>query len=458
MRPRRRLSVVLVAVVLAALSACAPKVVPVPVITTLAYPDYILPPVPPAMAGSQAAAAHDRAWRFLQTGDLKSAEREATLALQASPAFYPADAMAGYVELARKEPKSALARFDKALERQNGYLSALVGRGRALQALERDDDAIAAYEAAIALDGSLTDLSRQIDVLRFRGAERQIAQARQAGRSNNLGDARTAYERAIATSPDSAFLYRELAAIEQKAGDGEAALRHYRKALELDPADASSLGQVGELLEATGDLDGALKAYADALALEPNDRLAQRREAINARMELARLPEEYRAIDSAPQITRAQLAALIGIRLARQIEGFPRTEPGVITDIRGNWAERWIVAVARAGVMEPFANHTFQPRAVVRRADLAPIAGRLILRISPPQDAKTWQSAKTPFTDLAPGHLAYPSASTAVASGVMSKTADGAFRPSQPVTGADAIAMVERIERLSGSGVTVRSR
>ena len=338
-------------------------------------------------------------------------------------------------------------------------LSALVGRGRALQALQRDDEAIAAYEAALAVDSSLIELSRQIDVLRFRGAERQIAAARQASRSNNVAEARTAYERAIATSPDSAFLYRELAALEQKAGEPGAALEHYRKAHSLDPSDAASLGQVGEILEAQGDLDGALRAYADALAIEPNSRLAQRREAITAQMELARLPEEYRAIDTAPQITRAQLAALIGIRLARQLESFPHSEPGVITDIRGNWAERWIVAVARAGVMEPFANHTFQPRTIVRRADLAPIAGRLALRVASPQDAKTWQSARTPFTDLAPGHLAYQAASTAVASGAMSRAADGSFQPSQPVTGADAIAMVERIQRLAGSpGTTVRRR
>jgi len=46
-----------------------------------------------------------------------------------------------------------------------------------------------------------------------------------------------------------------------------------------------------------------------------------------------------------------------------------------------------------------------------------------------------------------------------VASGVMTKTADGAFQPSALVTGADAIAMVERLQRLAGaSGPSVRSR
>lgn len=446
-------------VLVALLVSCAPKVVPVPVITTPSFPDVAQPPVPPTLAGTRAAAAHDRAWRYFQTGDLKTADREIAAALTASPAFYPAEALGGYVDLVRKDARSALTRFDRALEHQNGYLPALVGRGRALQALGRDDEAVAAYQAALALDPALSDLARQIDVLRFRGAEREIASARQAARANNLADARTAYQRAIANSPDSAFLYRELAALERQAGDADAALEHFRKSLALDAGDAGSLVQIGELLESRGDVDGALAAYADALALEPNDQVAARREAIIARQELARLPEEYRAIDGAPQITRAQLAALIGIRLDPQLNAFPRTEPGVITDIRGNWAERWIVAVARAGVMEPLPNHTFQPRALVRRADLAPIAGRLVTRLSPPQQVQAWQAAKTAFTDLSPGHLAYPAASTAVASGVMTKTVEGAFQPSALVTGADAIAMIERVQRLSGtSGSASRRR
>ena len=52
----------------------------------------------------------------------------------------------------------------------------------------------------------------------------------------------------------------------------------------------------------------------------------------------------------------------------------------VITDIRTNWAATWIVTVTRAGVMDPLANHTFQPRAVVRRVDLAQVVSRLLAR------------------------------------------------------------------------------
>jgi hypothetical protein len=40
----------------------------------------------------------------------------------------------------------------------------------------------------------------------------------------------------------------------------------------------------------------------------------------------------------------------------------------VITDARGSWAEPWIMEATRVGVMEVYANHTFQPEALVRRS------------------------------------------------------------------------------------------
>ena len=117
---------------------------------------------------------------------------------------------------------------------------------------------------------------------------------------------------------------------------------------------------------------------------------------MRARAELARLPAEYRAIDEPPQITRGELAALIGVRLAPLLQPDRRVDAEPITDVRTDWAATWILAVARAGVMEPFANHAFQPRAVVRRVDLAQAVERLLTRVAAlkPAAARAWESAR----------------------------------------------------------------
>jgi tetratricopeptide (TPR) repeat protein len=118
-RSTARGGLVIVLLLAAVAGACTRKtVVAVPIVTTPKYPDFIRPAVPPSLASTAAAIGQERGWAFLQTGDLKSAEREFSAALRLTPAFYPAEASLGYVELARQDPKAALPRFDRALARR----------------------------------------------------------------------------------------------------------------------------------------------------------------------------------------------------------------------------------------------------------------------------------------------------------------------------------------------------
>jgi hypothetical protein len=202
------------------------------------------------------------------------------------------------------------------------------------------------------------------------------------------------------------------------------------------------------LLEEQEDWAGALAASEEALAIDPAPATVERRDAVRRRLELAALPEEYRAIEGAAEIGRGQLAALIGVRLGRVLA--PQREGVVMTDVRGHWAEPWIVAVAQAGVIDPFANHTFQPGLAVRRVDLAQVVVQLLTRAAPAADMQSWQNSSRTFADLSAGHLAHSAAQVAVASGVMAAGQGGAFDPAALVTGVDAVAAIERLEGLVG--------
>jgi tetratricopeptide (TPR) repeat protein len=431
--------------------ACAPKIVPPPVVTTPRFPEFVRPSVPRDFERSAAAINEDRGWAFLQNGDLKTAEREFSAALANAPQFFPADISLGYVELARRDAGAALPHFERAIERQPTDLSALHGRAQALVALNRDADALAAFEAILAVDPNQLEIRREVEVLRFRGSEQGVQVAREAARAGRLDQAVRAYTAAIAASPESPFLYRELAAVERRQGNTTAALEHFRKAAALDPSDARSLEQIGDLLDAQHDLDGAVDAYSRVLAMEADAAVARKLEAVRAKAAFEMLPAEYRAIDQAPQITRGDLAALIGVRLSPLLEATPSNDDGLITDVRNHWAASWIVSVTRAGIMEPFPNHAFQPRTIVRRADLAQIAARLLTRVAAARSTPpAWTSARIRFADLAPGHLAYPAASITVAAGVMKTPAESTFQPARPVTGAEAIEAIQQIQALAG--------
>ncbi len=169
------------------------------------------------------------------------------------------------MELADQNPKAAAAHFDRVLDRAPAESSALVGRGEAQLALNQDVAALAAFEAAVAADPSLTQIAQRVEILKFRGAEQRLGEARSAARAGRLDEAIRAYEGAIASSPASSFLYRELAGVERQRGDTAAALAHYKTAISLDPSDAASLAGMGDLLEAAGDLEAAEQAWLSEL-------------------------------------------------------------------------------------------------------------------------------------------------------------------------------------------------
>jgi len=449
----RRLVGALAAAVVGVGCASAPPA-PLPNASATAFPEFVQPNIPASFTRYPAAVASvNRGWHFLESRDLDNAEREFRLAIKTSSDFYPAEAALGYLELARKAPKAALSHFEKALAVDARYVPALVGGGQSFLALGRESDALFAFQSAVAVDPSLSDLKRRVEVLQFRGVEQDLASARQAAKAGKYDDAARAYAGAIASSPESAFLYRELAGVEAKRGATDAALANLRKALDIDPADPGSIAQVGDLLAARGDLEGAERSYTESLSLEASDEVEARLDAVRARLELARLPAEYRAIDEATQLTRGGLAALIGVRLPAMIQTARRRDAVVMTDVRTHWASTWILSVARAGVIDPFDNHTFQPQGLVRRSDLALAMSRLLASVAArePARGRSWTAARIKFADLAPSHLAYPAASMAVAAGVMSTASDNLFQPARIVTGAEAIDAITRVGNLAGT-------
>jgi len=437
------------ALVVAALApACAARSAP-PLPAALTYPEFLYPVVPRELIGADRALGVDRGWRFLQNDDLQSADREFTAALKASPALYPARAGSGYVALAREDFDQALMAFDAVLRAASGYVPALMGRGQTLLALKRDADALAAFEAALAVDGSLADLRGRVDVLRFRGLQEIIEEARTAAAAGRLDEADRAYQRALAASPESAFLYRERGLVARRQGSLDPALEYFRRAADLDAGDAASLVQIGELLQQRQDFAGAAAAYRRAAQIEPSAELTARLAAIAEGAREAGLPAEFRAIAASSRITRGDLAALVGVRLEDALrEATPREV--VMTDLAGDWAAPWIVQVARAGVMEPFANHTFQPRSFVTRTDLAGAVSQLVaLMAASRPDLRPHLSERPRIADMAAGHLSYPAAAVAVSAGVMPLLADGRFDVARPVSGAEATEVVSRLGALA---------
>jgi tetratricopeptide (TPR) repeat protein len=414
-----------------------------------AHPEFQYPDVPAALRDQRATAALDRGWQYLQRNDIRAARREFQTALERDQGFYPALAAQGYAALGTQEYADALQSFDAALSHDGNYLPALVGRGHALLALDRPDEALVVFDAAATRDPTLEDLRNRVEVLRFRSLQTRIAQARAAAAAGRIDDARAAYATAIAASPESAFLFKELASVDRAAADDTAAIAHLRRAIELDSTDASSFVDLGAALERQSDLAGAQRAYSSAAAIEPTPELAARVAALNRRVREAQLPPQFSAISTAAQLTRGDLAALIGVRLEPVVASSPK-RPVVLTDTRGHWAALWIAQVVDAGLIPAFDNHTFQPSSAVRRVDLAAVAAQ-VLRLAPPSPrlAAARGTTRPVIADVQPSHLSYATVVDVVNAGVM-PLIDGRFLLTRAVSGAEAIETVSRLQTLLG--------
>jgi hypothetical protein len=170
---------------------------------------------------------------------------------------------------------------------------------------------------------------------------------------------------------------------------------------------------------------------------------------LKASVALSKLPEQYRAIPDETSLTRAHVAALVGVRL-ESLLARARPQQVIVTDVRGNWAQQWITPVVRSGVMETLPNYQFEPSRRVRRGELAATVARLLslIGVAKPDLAKKWQGARIAISDVPATHLSYPAVSLAVASGVMPLSNAG-FELLRPVTGAEAMEIIGRLEALA---------
>ena len=428
--------------------SCATRV---PVIGTPDYPDFIFPDVPPTYSGQLGQQAQRDAWAFLQTGDLVVAKSRFEELLELDRSFFPATAGLGWVHLASGQFKAAATQFRLALDQREDYVSALVGYGDALYRLDDISNALNSFQIALAIEPALLRVQRIVAELSLRVMTDRLVEARQYGAEGSLADAEQAYRAVIDASPDSAFLYVELARIKQQQNELPEALVVINSALALDENYAEAFLLQGNLFESSGELENAVSAYARANAITPNELTAEALSRARGALRAVDLPMEYREIETKVEITRGELAALLGVSLGELLRdaGSSWSTP-IFTDTRDYWASEWVIEVVQAGVMQADGRYQFEPGRVVRRGDLAEIVAATLLLISEfdSELGRRWRTARPPFSDLTVGHLNFESASISVNANVLELDENDRFLPTRVVSGRDAADVVATLTGL----------
>lgn len=409
------------------------------------------PDVPGDLASRAAdVARYEQAWARIRGGDTGAGERDLNNLLKESPTFYPAVASLGELRLQRQRYREAGALFSQALVTNPAYMPALAGLADARLGAGDDPGALTALQALFDADPSRTDVRGRLDVVKLRVSQSELAEAEKARAAGQRDVAEAHLQRALDATPENVAVLRALAVAHLAKGELEDAEARARQAAALDPQDAAVLAVLGDVLEAQGRYREAGAAYARAVAVDPRPAWDERRASLQARADALALPDGYRAIAGSASVTRAQVAAIFGVRLAGALDHAPARVPEIVTDVRGHWAAAWIMPVVRAGWIDARPNHTFEPGAVVRRADLALMVAAALQDVAAgrARDLARWRAERPVFADLARDHAAYAAAALAVSAGIMTAETNR-FVPAGVVSGAELIAIVAWLEALA---------
>lgn len=223
-------------------------------------------------------------------GDLEQAESGYRAVISLRPGHVDALHNMGVVSAQRGHFLEALDWIDRAIKADPSRLAPHVTHGNLLKDLQRNEDAVASFDRALALDSQSTDawLGRAIALYGSRRHHEAMASFDRAlvidspnaqalyGRGIVLASLRhfeeavADYGRAIAIEPNHADAYSNRGIALAQLQRHEEALDSYHRALAINPRHADALNNRGALLMTRGDFSGASRDYAQLVEIAPN--------------------------------------------------------------------------------------------------------------------------------------------------------------------------------------------
>ncbi len=420
------------------LPACGPTRVEGPRIDDS---DYIFPELPRGQLDSRDEKALRGAWTDVLTGQTARAEQTAGKLLSARPGLTAAHAILGFAAMRANRLEDASQIFSALLSAEPENAVALVGLASVRRKGGLPDQALPLYIRAERLRPRDGALARRVGEMKLVVAEAAIAEAGSLNAEGRKAEAITMLEKALTVAPELSPVRLELADLLVEAGRRTEALAVLGATHE---ADRNIALRIATIRFEDGELDAAEMALKRGLrnVAEDTEAAALLARILDRRALLA-LPEPLRAIGEAPRVTRAELAALVVVRIEALKSRSPRVSGVVASDLSRTWARPQVLRAIELGLMDVYPNHTFQPSGAVRRGELAVVAARVL-------DHVGWgRSNATPPRDMSPSHLQYASVLRVLGAGVMQSTPAGAFEPWRIVSGAEAKAVVDSLTRLS---------
>lgn len=392
--------------------------------------------------------AVDKVWTLLRYENADKAEK-AILKLGESHPFYWTGL--GYVALLRNDLAAAEADFLGSIASSPDPVTTHLGLGQVYRRLGLREEALASFLEVLKRDPENSYAADEAGALRTSIVDDLIGEARTAERGGKTAAAREAYLKSLEYAPKLQAAHLALARIFVREKNFQSALFHLSAASENSPGDKTVLREYAETLYQMGQYSRSLDAYERLRALDPADKsTAERLDALKARLGVVELPDEYREIPERTAVTKEDTAALIGAKFS-DIWVETTARPPILIDISTSWARTFIVKVASFGIMDIYTNHTFQPKKAMNRAEMAETLVHLVAFLNKRGRTIVAQipAERIRLADVPPEHPYAASIIRAVSYQIMDIFPDRTFRPEQPVTGAEAVRILDLLAGLA---------
>lgn len=418
-----------------------------------------LPPAPPAFYVQDLPAetttrlklddriAASDAWDALKAGRPEQARKYLLKLGTASPIR---ETGLAYVDLFNANIVDAEARFKSSLAAVPGMVPSHVGLAQIYESRREKDKTLVEYRAILDLDPGNRWAGPRYEALRDELVKDATAAARAALAEGNRVTAKNEFLRVLTYDPNAADAHLELARLYRQEKNATEALAHYKAGLAAGTDDKALLREYAEFLAESGELGQSLEVLQKLAADSPKDvSIGKRVEELKTKLGVYEIPSQYDAIPSLESVTREDLAALIGVKFEKDLQVPSRTE--ILVDIATSWAQRYIVQVTSLEIIRASVNHTFQPRRIINRAELADAAIRLIgvLQDRGAKFVPIVETRRIQVVDVAPDNPYYAPITRALGFEIMTLTPERKFEPERTVSGEEAIRILDLIQKLA---------
>ena len=390
----------------------------------------------------------EETWTCIRQGDARRAEKLATKMGPKSPFYLVA---LGYVNYLNDQIESAEVYFKQELQNAPDSAPAHAGLAQIYLKQGRDDLAFNEYLEVLKKDPENPWALKEFEYLKNRKTEEHFREAKTFLSAGDEEQAKAAFLKALNYSPKNLEAHLSLARLYMKSGQMTNALFHYNTAYPLDPKNKDLLKEFADCLLAAGQNGRSLDIYQQYLELDPkNKEVKDRVESLKNKLGIFELPSQYKSIPLSMAVTREEVAALIAVKFKDYLNDNSAAKPPVIIDIATSWASRQIIKVASLGLMEGYANHTFQPKQAASRAEMAEILVRLInlLKSKGFKFIRQFPAEMIQVSDVSTDNYYYQPIAEVVSLQLMELGADKSFRPGMTVSGQEAVKIFDLIENL----------